>query len=152
MTDVRESILARLVEIADGVSGVATAQRNPRQIDDIALPAILIFDADEQVVDGESLMSKPNTSPAPLFIRQTMLPEILIKVSGLPEDVGGALNLLRSAFVKAVLTDGSLAALTTNGGAIRYLGCATQLGHGRQMIGEMAVSIGLTYVLRPADL
>jgi hypothetical protein len=80
------------------------------------------------------------------------MPQVLIKIADAPETVGPALNTRRAALIKAVLTDAQLITLCTNGGLLRYVGCSTQLAYGRQMVGEMAVAFGLTYVLRPTDL
>lgn len=148
MADVREDILARLEAIAGGIVGIATVVRNASSIDDLDLPAIVVMDADEQVMEGEPATGKPNYAP----VKVIMTPEILIKVSGRPEDVGGDLNDFRAALIKAVLEDTTLAALATNGGRVKYLGCSTQLGVGRAQVGEMAVAFGITYVLRPPSL
>ena len=45
--DKREAILARLVEIAAGLPGIATAVRNQDEISERSRPAIAVFDADE---------------------------------------------------------------------------------------------------------
>jgi hypothetical protein len=45
--DKREVILQRLVEIAAGLPGIATAVRNQDEISEHTRPAIAVFDADE---------------------------------------------------------------------------------------------------------
>jgi hypothetical protein len=149
VADPREDILERLVEVAAGVTGVATALRNPGRIEDLILPAIAINDGDEAVEDDEYGRGRPNTT----YVRVTMTPEITIKVSDRHEDVGTALNVLRAALIKAVVSDTELAALCGGvNGLIRYQGCSTGLVFGRGMIGEMSISFGLVYVLRPPNL
>jgi hypothetical protein len=147
MTDRREMIVARLLEIAKSVEGIITAFRNKDEISEKQRPAIVILDADEAADDADPT-SRPASSPR----RIAMTPEIYILLGAKPEDLGTAINVLRARLVKAVLTDTSLLAILGSNGEARYEGCATALARGRTMEGEMGVSFSFTYVLRPEEL
>ncbi|MHB2169964.1 hypothetical protein [Alsobacter sp. R-9] len=148
MADIREDILERLVEIGEGMALVTTVTRNARNISDIDAPALVILDGDEALIETDIGVGRPPSG----MTRIAMTPEMIIKLDGLPEAVGPALNAARAELVKAVLTDVTLAELVTNGGWIRYLGCQTQLAYGRQMVGEMAVAFSFTYPLKASTL
>ena len=144
--DKREAILQRLVEIAAGIEGVATAVRNQDEISERSRPAIAIFDADESAAEhaGEHPGRAPNIVE--------MSPELLILLGAKPEMVGTALNALRAKLIKAVLADQQLIALAGSNGYVRYAGCGTHLGHGRSMEGSMNMQFSFSYVLRPEQL
>ena len=147
MTDRREMILTRLLEIAVGVDGIVAAFRNRDEISEKQRPAIIILDADEAADDADP-SSRPSRAPR----RVAMTPEIYILLGAKPEDLGTAINTLRARFVKAVLGDAQLSLIVGSNGDIRYEGCATALARGRSMEGEMGVSFSFTYVLRPEEL
>jgi hypothetical protein len=146
--DKREAILARLVEVAAGLDGVATAVRNQDEISERVRPAIAVFDADETADEAAERQDHPGRAPN----RVVMTPEVLILLGASPENIGPALNGLRAKLVKAVLTDAQLIALTGTNGRVRYAGCSTHLGHGRSMEGSMGVQFSFAYVLRPEQL
>lgn len=147
MTDRREMILARLLEIAKGIDGIAAAFRNRDEISERQRPAIIILDADEAADDADP-SQRPSRSPR----RVAMTPEVYILLGAKPEDLGTAINILRARLVKAVLTDERLRTIVGSNGEVRYEGCATALARGRSMEGEMGVSFSFTYVLRPEEL
>ena len=47
MVDVRENILARLVEVVAGIPGIKSAQRDNVDITEEHLPVAMVFDGDE---------------------------------------------------------------------------------------------------------
>ena len=147
MTDRREMIFTRLLEIAVGVEGIVAAFRNKDEISEKQRPAIVILDADEAADDAD-----PNSRPSRAPRRVAMTPEIYILLGAKPEDLGTVINTLRARFVKAVLGDAQLSLIVGSNGDIRYEGCATALARGRSMEGEMGVSFSFTYVLRPEEL
>ena len=147
MTDRRELILVRLLEIAKGIEGIAGAFRNRDELSEKQRPAIVILDADEAADDAD-----PGSRPARSPRRVAMTPEIYILLGAKPEDLGSTINTLRARFVKAVLSDTQLISIVGTNGDIRYEGCATALARGRSMEGEMGVSFSFTYVLRPEEL
>ena len=147
MTDRRELILVRLLEIAKGIEGIAGAFRNRDELSEKQRPAIVILDADEAADDAD-----PTTRPSRSPRRVAMTPEIYILLGAKPEELGSVINALRARFVKSVLGDSQLASIVGSNGDIRYEGCATALARGRSMEGEMGVSFSFTYVLRPEEL
>ena len=147
MTDRREMILTRLLEIAVGLDGIVAAFRNKDEISERQRPAVVILDADETADDAD-----PNSRPSRAPRRVAMTPEIYILLGAKPEDLGTAINTLRARFVKAVLGDAQLSLIVGSNGDLRYEGCATALARGRSMEGEMGVSFSFTYVLRPEVL
>ena len=147
MTDRREMILSRLLEIARGIDGIAAAFRNKDEISEKQRPAIVILDADEAADDADP-SQRPSRSPR----RVAMTPEVYIMLGARPEDIGTAINSLRARLVKAVLGDSALLSILGSNGEARYEGCATALARGRTMEGEMGVSFSFTYVLRPDEL
>jgi hypothetical protein len=146
MADIREQILDRLVTVAR-VSGIATAVRNQGEISDDVLPAVIVFDADEQANDND-----PRTRQANAPRRVAMMPEIRLLLGGVSEQVGTDLNTYRSRIIKAVLTDDTLLALTAENQSARYEGCATQFKAGRAMQADMLLTFRFDYYLKPSDL
>jgi hypothetical protein len=146
--DKREDILARLLQVAASVPGVATAVRNQDEISERVRPAIAIFDADESADEAAERQDHPGRAPNIV----EMAPEVLILLGAAPEAVGSALNAMRAKLVKAVLTDPQLIALAGSNGRVRYAACTTHLGHGRSMEGSMGVHFTFAYVLRPEQL
>jgi hypothetical protein len=149
MTDKREEVLARLVEIAAAVDGVTTVVRNGPAPDETKCPVIQILDADESAEESDPVGVARGSSARR---RVGMTPEIYIILGDLPENVGPALNALRAKLVKAILTDAELGTILGTNGAIRYEGCATGLSRARQMEGSMGVSFTFLYILNPAAL
>lgn len=147
MIDKREAIMARLVALGADTEGVTTAARNRNNIAEDERPAMLFLDADE-AADQSDPSGRP--ANAPRFV--SMTPEMYILLAGKPENVGTELNTLRRRFLAKVFTDSQLAALVGTTGSIRYEGCATSLHLGRQMNGDMGLSLTFRYVLHPADL
>jgi hypothetical protein len=146
MADTRELILQRLLAIGTEIGGFAVVARNERRLDELALPAFVLLDGDEVAFDGD--VPGPG-QPNKRFVRLTMSPEIVFKVDRASEDVGSVLNAHRLDLIRAVLNDADLPALHTRAGHVFLQGSATQLAYGRSMAGEMAVSFGITYLLRP---
>ncbi len=81
-----------------------------------------------------------------------MTPEIYVIVGAAEGGVGAGLNALRAKVIAAISADTTLAGLVGSNGSIRYDGCATDLGRGRSMQGEMGLGFTFRYVLSPAKL
>lgn len=148
MADVREDILARLLEVAAAVPNVRWAQRNSVDVPENLLPAVMVFDADEETTDTHN---RPSNSP---FIVQ-MTPEIVFMEQA--DEVGSDLTTLRREFIKGVLYDAELNNLVAKSsprgnGAIRYLGCQTDLGWMRSLHGALRAQFMFKYTLRPEQL
>lgn len=147
MADPREQIMARLVQVAADVTGIRSVVRNIVNWSGTTLPAIAVLEGDEEADDEDKIT---RTVMIPRRVR--MVPQLVIAVGDVPEDVGTALNTLRARLMVAVLSDEELLALTINALGIRYLGTESDLALGRQMVGQFAMSFRISYWLDPATL
>lgn len=143
MTDTREAILARLVAVCEAVPGINVVRRNSKIADETEFPSVIIADADEI---AEPPPSEGRRVPPGIQI-VTMTPEIFVMLGSDADTVGTAINTLRAAVLKAIMTDDGLATITGSNGRIRYNSCATGLTQGRNMIADMGLSISFTYPL-----
>lgn len=150
MADQREAILARLLAVAAAVSGVLATARNEPDFGELRRPSMTVFEGDEQADDSDPVRQRPTNAPR----RVTMTPQIIIAVGGPSETVGTTINSLRSALIKAVLSDATLQSLCAagRGAGLWYEGSSTELGRGRTMEAEMTVAFSFQYFLFPGDL
>ncbi|MBX9757210.1 MAG: hypothetical protein K2Y29_00425 [Beijerinckiaceae bacterium] len=139
MSDRREAILARLVDVA-AIAGVSHVSRNQIGVDDLALPAIIILDGDETPV-----LDPAGRPRGPRLVR--MHAEAHILVNGDYETIGSVMNAFRAALIKAVLEDATLATLVGSNGDIAPGGCSVSFAEGNQLEGEMAIAFAFTYPL-----
>lgn len=150
MADVREDILARLLEVVATIPNLRSAHRNNVDIPEDQLPAVIVFDGDEES-DGASDVSMKQ-SHRPYNVQMT--PEIIIAQQS--DEVGSDLTTLRRELIKRVLTDTGLNEIAKTGrlgnGAIRYLGCQTDLGWARSLHGALRAQFMFKYTLKPDDL
>lgn len=146
MADVREQILERLRDLAK-VRGAGTIYRNQVQFSDgDALPAICLFDGDEDTKD------QPHGRPSNSIVIVEMRPYFQITLQGDAAQVGEDINRLRLRLIAKVMEDSTLAALTLDNRGVRYLGCMTQSKAGRNLQLDMALRFTIMYALRPSDL
>lgn len=151
MADVREDILARLFEVVAGIPNIRSAHRNNVDIPETQLPAVIVLDGDEESDGaGDVSMKQPHR---PYNVQMT--PEIIIAQQA--DEVGSDLTTLRRELIKRVLTDTELnEQIVKTGrhgnGAIRYLGCQTDLGWMRSLHGALRAQFLFKYALKPDDL
>jgi hypothetical protein len=152
VVDTREDILARLLEVVTDIPGMRSVHRNNVDITEDQLPAAVVFDADEETDDAQDVGMRPPNRPT--LVRMT--PEIVIaeKTAG---QVGSELTALRRELIKRVLTDAELNEhIVKTGrfgnGAIRYLGCQTDVGWMRSMHGALRAQFMFKYTLKPDEL
>jgi hypothetical protein len=148
MSDVREDILARLFEVVATIPNMRSAYRNNVDIPEDQLPAVIVLDSDEESKEAQN---RPSNSPTMV----EMTPEIIIAQQS--DEVGSDLTTLRRELIKRVLTDNELNNLIAKSsprgnGAIRYLGCQTDLGWMRSLHGALRAQFLFKYTLRPDDL
>jgi len=149
MADVREDILARLLVVVAAIPGMRSVHRNNVDISEDQLPAVCVFDADEE---SDDLQNRPSNSRG--MVRMT--PEIVIaeKTAG---QVGSELTALRRELIRRVLLDTDLNNLVAGSsprgdGAIRYLGCQTDVGWMRSLHGALRAQFTFKYWLKPDEL
>lgn len=151
MIDVRENILVRLCHIADEVGDFKNVYRNFVDLTADDLPAAAVLDGDEETDDANDVTMRPPSRPT----LATITPEII--VFKIAPQVGPDISVLRRELVKAVLYDTELnQQIVKTGrygnGAIRYLGCQTDLGWERSMFGALKINLQFKYALKPNDL
>ncbi|MET3995833.1 hypothetical protein ABID65_007505 [Bradyrhizobium sp. S3.9.2] len=147
--DRREQILARLLAVMTAVAEAegGHAFRNEPKVPEAKLPAIRIYDGDETA--DESAYGRGRPASGPLIV--AAMPEMYVTLTADTEELGTALNGWRAKVIKAATTDEALLALCHNGD-VRYLGCSTALGEGREMTGDLGIAFAFNYALRPAQL
>jgi hypothetical protein len=151
MVDTREDILARLLEIMATIPNIRSAQRNNVDIPEDKLPAAIVFDGDEETDGGTDMSMRPPNRP---YVVQ-MTPEIVIAQQA--DEVGSDITTLRRELITRVLTDTELnETIVKTGrhgnGAIRYLGCQTDVGWMRSCHGALRAQFVFKYTLKPEDL
>jgi hypothetical protein len=149
--DVRERILARLVDVVAAMPSIKEVFRNYVDLTEDQLPAASVLDGDEETNDTTDASMRPPNRPT----LATMTPEIII--FKLAPQVGPDISTLRRELIKLVLYDAELnEQIVKTGrfgnGAIRYLGCQTDLGWERSMFGALKTNFLFKYTLRPDDL
>lgn len=151
MADTREDILARLVVVVAAIPTIRSSHRNNVELTEDQLPAAIVFDGDEETDDAADASMRPPNRPTLV----TMTPQIVIAQQ--TDVVGTELSALRRELIKRVMTDSELnEQIVKTGrhgnGAIRYLGCQTQLGWMRSLYGALLAQFLFKYALRPDDL
>jgi hypothetical protein len=150
MPDPRESILARLPDVALLATDVEVAVRNKNEFSDLARPAVVVFDGDEEASDSD-----PETRPPNAPRRVTMKAELAVLASGASDTIGTTVNRYRAQLIQAITSDAVLIGLVLDGTArqsIRYTGSTVALSSGRAIEAELRLGFAFTYVLRPDQL
>lgn len=149
MTDKREQILARLVEIMETIPGVGEVYRNNPDPNEGRMPAVVVFDADEEVASlPDTARYKGSTAPQVMIMR----PEIYILLSARAADAGTRLNELRARIYKAIVTDLTLSSLVETNGRIMLEAGRSGFAVGRAMASELKLEFSFAYVLRASEL
>jgi hypothetical protein len=145
VTDIREDILARLLEVAAGVPNIRTAVRNDVDIVEDKLPAITVFDGDEETNGAEDRSARLSNRP---YVAR-MMPEIVVQELHAAES---ELGTLRREIIRRVLNDAVLIEQVGSNGAIRYVGCQTDFGWLREKFNAMNVQFVFQYSLKIEEL
>jgi hypothetical protein len=153
MADVRENILARLLVVVATIPNIKSAYRNNVDITEDQLPAVIVLDGDEES-DGASdvSMKQPHR---PYNVQMT--PGIIVQVQDANVALGSTIATFRSELIKRVLTDIQLnEQIVKTGrhgnGAIRYLGCQTDVGWTRTGFAALTAQFMFKYALKPDNL
>lgn len=144
MADLREPIMVRLLAILTGLSGIETVARNLDVLDDLKLPAAILYDGDEEAFDNQRATGAAGNAI-------NALPQIVVSFSDVPENVGTTANAWLAKVKRAVLLDSALAALCAGlplSGA-RYLNCDSSLTPGRASEVALIIHFNVTYPMNP---
>lgn len=148
MADIREQILARLVTVCAGVTGIVSAGRNLTDVLLMSRPAVTINGGAEQMV------SSPR--PAARFSQVQLMeltPGIMLLVrSDTGTEAGSLMSLFRGRLVNAILSDATLRTLVTTNGGIRYEGCNEVDPTPESKEPRLEINIVFTYPLKLSDL
>lgn len=139
MTDLRENIAKRLEVICNTC---APTRRLAVSLHKSIRPAIVVNDGAESVEQNKG-------GRAPMIVK--LLPQLILIVQD-GDNPGKAINKLRAAVLKAVLTDTTLNAMLHPHGMIKYTGLENGVDQGETVEAHMALNFEVTYPLAPADL
>jgi hypothetical protein len=153
MVDVREDILARLLEVVTEIPGMRSAQRNNVDITEDQLPAAIVLDGDEESDGANDVSMKQPHRP----YNVQMTPGIVVQVQDDNVVLGSMVTTFRRELIKRVLTDIELnEQIVKTGrfgnGAIRYLGCQTDVGWTRTGYAALTAQFMFKYTLKPDEL
>lgn len=148
MTDKREDILERLVDISAATAGVTYAVRNVLDLTESRMPAVVVLEGNEE--PSEAVEPRRRNPQAPIVM--TMVPELCIVDTRPSDELGTNLNTIRAALIKAVYEDSQLRTILGTNGWLTYRGLESDLGIGRAMLGRMSLRFAITYVIYPDQL
>lgn len=151
MASGRETILARLLLIAQGTAGIAAAVRNAADIAGLIRPLIVIHDGTDVVID------QPQSERLSRRQRRALTPEIMILAFAAEPDVGTLLNQLCERFISALTLDAELLAAVgadpagrTAVGEIRFDSCALEPAGAEAKERRLLLTIVFTYPYQAA--
>jgi hypothetical protein len=153
MADVREDILARLLEVVGTLPNIRSVHRNNIDLIEAELPAAIVLDGDEESDGAGDVSMKQSHRP----YNVQMTPGIVVQVQDDNVVLGSIVTTFRRELIKRVLTDTELnEQIVKTGrhgnGAIRYLGCQTDVGWTRTGFAALTAQFLFKYTLKPDDL
>jgi len=153
MADVREDILARLLEVVGTLPNIRSVHRNNIDLIEAELPAAIVLDGDEESDGAGDVSMKQSHRP----YNVQMTPGIVVQVQDDNVVLGSIVTTFRRELIKRVLTDTELnEQIVKTGrhgnGAIRYLGCQTDVGWTRTGFAALSAQFLFKYTLKPDDL
>ena len=151
MSDPREAIISRLVDVIAETLGFENVSRNQLYGDDAdenPAPQVSVLEGDETPAAEQM----PNNIPASAAQLIHMQPQVLLSNFDTSADVGTGLSASRAAIIKAVVADSTLNGLTHKNTGGRYVGMESDLAFARDALGRMALKFQFTYVLLPSQL
>ena len=153
MIDVREDILARLLVVVAAIPNIRSTHRNNVDLPETQLPAAIVLDGDEDSDGANDVSMKKPERP----YNVQMTPGIIVQVQDDNVVLGSIITTFRRELIKRVLTDTELnEQIVKTGrygnGAIRYLGCQTDVGWTRTGYAALTAQFLFKYSLKPEDL
>jgi hypothetical protein len=144
--DKREAILARLVTLCSGVTGIVSTRRNALDVPFLERPAVIIQDGGEERQDGPASDNRSQVT------RIELSPQLWLLVRGSGDEAGPLLSLYRQRILYAVLTDSTLRDLTGTSGGIRYEGCNVPEPSPESKETRLDLNLSFIYTLNINDL
>ncbi len=150
MSDTREAIMSRLVDVIAETIGSANVSRNVLVDDDAdSTPRrVAVLEGDEILASQQ----ESNNIPAAAGRLFHMVPQVLLSNFDTAEAVGAGLSEARAAIIKAIAADSTLNGLTHKNTGGRYIEMESDLAFARDMLGRMSLKFQFTYLLVPAQL
>jgi hypothetical protein len=155
MFDKREAILQRMLAILQAIAATFTADmptifRNRGEIPVEKMPALVLLDGREAI--AVSAAGRGGILAPTIF---TLQPQVFVVLKPTPdnsnEGKGEELSDYRMKLLKAFATDDELFALLGSNGEINYTAHETDFQTGSTMLGQLQMSLSLTYVLNPQE-
>jgi hypothetical protein len=157
MASGRETILARLLLIAQGTRGIRGAIRNAADDPDLKRPFIIIHDGTDVLVN--SAAGTPASERLSRRQNRVLTPGIEILAYASEPDVGTLLNQCCERFISALISDAELLvalgidpATATGSGEIRFDACVLEPAVAESKERRMVLTIVFTYPYQVASL
>jgi hypothetical protein len=155
----REDILVQIGAILAAIAGVKTFCRNRGEMSDVELPAIIMLDGREDIVDNRVAQMKSVKMPPAVFRLQPQIFVILrqrddatnLTLDGEDAPIGPELSYWRDAVLAALINDPVLIEMLTTTGQVVFRAMETDMQTGGTMQGMMRLSIDFNYVWQPAQ-
>lgn len=148
MTGRRESVLARVFAIGEGINTWALTGRNLPAIPPDGLPGFVMWDGGQTIIESKTARQAFGMMPFQVHLA----PTLAIAFQGDQETIGAGANELHDTLMHAVLSDTALYQLLENK-QVEYLDTDFALLPGTE---EPSIALylhfGMRFVLRPSEL
>jgi hypothetical protein len=152
MTDRREQILVRLLEVLATVEGILAAYRNRGELPDARLPAAVLLDGRETMKTSTAGRGHRELPPS-VFILTPQIYVILKPSKNITNaGVGEELSVYRVRVLKAILRDEALRGLLGTNGEIEFRSSETDMQSGSTLEGQLRLDLAFYYPFIPNEL
>jgi len=148
VADIREQILARLVTVCAGVTGIVSTGRNLTDVPLMQRPAVTINGGAEEMVSSP----RPNARFSQVQLMDLTPGITLLVRADTGAEAGTLMSLFRSRLVNAILADTTLRGIVTTNGAIRYEGCNEVDPTPESKEPRLELQVVFTYPLKLSDI
>jgi hypothetical protein len=153
----REDILVQIGTILGSIAGVKSFARDRGEFQDLELPAIIMLDGREDIVEANVARLKSVKMPPAVFRLQPQIFVILrqrddatnLTLDGDDAPIGPELSAWRDAVLAALINDPVLIDMLGTTGQIVYRGMTTDMITGATLQGMMQLFLDFNYVLMP---
>lgn len=156
MTTKREQILARLEVLLATIPGITAAYRNRAEFPDDKLPAAVLLDGSERIIEQVAQYKSVRMPPAIMVL----MPQVFVilkprddlsntTLGGISAPIGEELSTYLDRVITAVVNDPTLVSLVGSNGQISYRGSETDMATGSSIVGQLRVDFDFHYVFMP---